>query len=327
MRGVLKRRFIIVGGKGGVGRTTVAAALATVLARNGRRVLLAHVRTHQRMSVLLDGPQVDERIRQVEPNLWAVNMNPRAALRERGMMVLRYRVVYRAVMENRLVKHFLKAIPSLDEFSMLGKSWYHTTEQDRDGRSRFDTVIFDGPATGHLITMLRIPQVIDDVVPAGPLAEDAGRMLRLLSDPRRTGMWIVTLAEEMPVSEAIDLHRAAVEDLHIRPEVLVVNALYPDVFERDEQLSHGLNRLAEALGDDDQDLSPLLASARTVQARRRINRKYLDQLRKTLPLPSIELPHLFVPTMDRVALDQLAHQIELALELEPGGGDAQKRVP
>ena len=204
-------RFIVIGGKGGVGRTTVSAALATVLARQGKRVLLAHVRTQLRMDRLLGCGVIDETIRHVEPNLWAVNMNPRAALRERGMMVLKLESVYRAVMENRLVKHFLRAIPSLDEYSMLGKAWFHTTEQRPDGTPRFDTVIFDGPATGHLLTMLRIPQVTLETVPDGPLTADASLIRDLLVDPVRTALWIVTLAEEIPVTEAEDLLRAARE--------------------------------------------------------------------------------------------------------------------
>src|SRR5512137_1810837 len=111
---MLGKRFVIVGGKGGVGRTTVAVSLATLLARRGRRVLLLHVRTRQRVAQLLGtSVEIDERIRAVEPNLWAVNTNPQAALREKAMMVLRFKVVYRAVMENRVIKYFLRAVPAL----------------------------------------------------------------------------------------------------------------------------------------------------------------------------------------------------------------------
>ncbi len=120
----MPKRMIIVGGKGGVGRTTIATALATSLAAKGRKVLLAHVRTRQRVGELLGCEELDERIREVEPNLWAVNMNPRAALREQGLKVLRFKAVYKAVMENRLVRYFLRAIPSLNEYSMLGKAWF-----------------------------------------------------------------------------------------------------------------------------------------------------------------------------------------------------------
>ena len=310
-------RFIIIGGKGGVGRTTVSAALATLLARQGRRVLLAHVRTQQRMDRLLGCGVIDETIRHVEPNLWAINMNPRAALRERGMMVLKLESVYRAVMENRLVKHFLKAVPSLDEYSMLGKAWFHTTEM-REGRFRFDTVVFDGQATGHLITMLRIPRVILESVPDGPLTRDALEIQEMLTDPKRTGLWIVTLAEEMPASESMDLHAAAVEDLHITPCRLVINGLYPDEFERAPLLASALDHLYQ-VEDLDPLVAPMVASARTLKARRAINRRYLDILRDKIPLPLVELPHLFVPQLDRASLDLLAARIEQSIS--EGGGE------
>ena len=312
----LDRRFIVVGGKGGVGRTTVSAALALILARRGRRVLLAHVRTRQRVDRLLGCKRVDHKIRMVDPNLWAVNMNPRAALRERGMMVLRFKVIYRAVMENRLVKHFLRAIPSLDEYSMLGKAWFHTTEQRPDGTPRFDTVIFDGPATGHLLTMLRIPQVILETVPDGPLTADARLIRDLLVDPVRAALWIVTLAEEIPVTEAEDLLRAAREKLKIQPQRLVVNALYPKDLVQDPGISEGLDLLMRGAGDP--ELSPLLSSALTLRSRRQINEVYLKKLAKVVPLPTARLPYLFVPELDREALEFLVERLEYWLNKEQG---------
>lgn len=311
----LDRRFIVVGGKGGVGRTTVAAALALILARRGRRVLLAHVRSRQRVDRLLGCRRVDHKIRQVEPNLWAVNMNPRAALKERGLMVLRLQVIYKAVMENRLVKHFLRAIPSLDEYSMLGKAWFHTTEEIEKGDPRFHTVIFDGPATGHLLTMLRIPQVILDTVPDGPLTTDAYTIRDLLVDPQRTGLWIVTLAEEIPVTEAEDLLHAAREKLKIHPQRLVVNALYPEALVQDPEISKGLDLLLRGAGDP--ALTPLVSSALTLRSRRQINETYLARLAETVQLPTTRLPYLFEPELDREALEKLAEVLEGSLNLEP----------
>ncbi len=301
------KRLIIIGGKGGVGRTTVAVALATLLARQGKRVLLAHVRSKQRIDQMLGCETVDEEIRLAEPNLWVVNMTPEAALREKGLLVLRFKAIYNAVMENRLVKYFLRAVPSLNEYAMLGKVWYHTTEMEGE-RPRFDTVVMDGPAMGHLITMLRIPQVILDTVPDGPLTSDAREARKLLRDPRRTGMWIVTLAEEMPVQEAIELFEITGADLRIHPELVVANALYPDLFDREPWLLTALKSLREHRG-----VKPLLRTARMIASRRHINRRYLELLSRRIPLPLIPLPHLFVSQMDRSAVDQLASSMEAVL--------------
>jgi len=308
----IDRRLVIIGGKGGVGRTTICAALALALARQGRRVLLAHVRTRQHVHRMLGCHELDEEIREVLPGLWAVNMNPQAALRERGLMVLRFNAVYRAVMENRLVKYFLRAIPALDEYSMLGKAWYHTTERLEDGSPRFDTVVFDGPATGHLVTMLRIPQVIVETVPEGPLTVDARQVLELLQDPRRTVMWIATLAEEMAVSEAVDLHHRAVTDLHLAVDRVVVNALYPDDFDAPELWAE-IERLH---AQDRSNMTALLRSARTIHGRREINRGQLKQLQQQIPLPQVRIPHLFQSAVDPAGLLRIAQHLDV-VEQQP----------
>ena len=306
---MLNKQFIIVAGKGGVGRTTVAAALGTVLARRGRRTLLAHVRCKQRLDEMLGCGVIGEEITAVEPNLFAVNMNPRAAIREIGLMVLRYRAIYRAVLENRIVKYFLRAMPALEEYSMLGKAWFHTSEVDDEGNNKYETVIFDGPATGHLISMLRIPKVILDSVPAGPLVNDARKVDALMSDPARTAMWIVTLAEEMPASEAIDLYSVAKDELKIAVDRLVVNMVYADPCNGDEALASALDDLGEAEGK----IAPLVKSARTLKRRHDINSRYVETLGESIAIEQLRLPHLFVPQMDRQALDRIADALDREL--------------
>lgn len=333
---MLRRRLIIIGGKGGVGRTTSAAALALALARRGRRTLLAHVRCERcerQLANLLGADRVDEEIRQVQPNLWAVNMNPRAAIREMGLMVLRFRTVYRAVLENNIVRSFLRALPALDDYSMIGKAWYHTTELDRSGLPRFQTVIFDGPATGHLISMLRIPQVILDSVPEGPLTADARKARTLLSDPEETAMLLVTLAEEMPTSEALDLYRAATQELEIHCERLVINQLYPDELLREPALASELERLAarvelegaaqggprDALGGryirepedaSAESLATMVEAARTMGRRATVNRQYLQRLTQEVPVPQLRLPYVFAPELDLAALEPLVQAFD-----------------
>jgi anion-transporting ArsA/GET3 family ATPase len=308
---MLDKRLIIVGGKGGVGRTTVSAALGLALAARGRKTLLTHVRCErcdELLGRLLGCDPVGEQIMQADENLWVVNMNPRAAIREMGMMVLRFRAIYRAVLENKIVRSFLRAVPALDDYSMIGKAWYHTTEQDHHGLPRYDTVIFDGPATGHLISMLRIPQVILDAVPEGPLTNDARKARELLSERAETSMLIVTLAEEMPASECLDLYRAATEELDIGVEGLVINQLYPDDFRRSPALEGALSSLQdEALSDG---LRCLVRAARTIRDRRAINEVYLEQLADVIAAPQLQLPHLFLPRLDRESIEPLVERID-----------------
>jgi anion-transporting ArsA/GET3 family ATPase len=230
-------------------------------------------------------------------------MTPQAALRERAMMVLRYPTVYRAVMENRIVRHFLSAVPGLEDYAMLGKAWHHTTEEIA-GQPKYETVIFDGPATGNLTSMLRIPKVILDAVPAGPLTADARKIHSLLTDPRRTSLWIVTLAEEMPVTEAIDLHRAMTEDLGIAAQRLVVNMVYPDPL-----ASVGAAE-ARCFDAAPPELAPVFAAARTLHRRHAINAQHLERLTQALPLPLTLVPYVFAPLFNRQTLDGIAQHLE-----------------
>ncbi|MBS1122806.1 MAG: Anion-transporting ATPase [Deltaproteobacteria bacterium] len=222
------KRLVLVVGKGGVGRSTVAAAIAGRCARTGKKVLLYETNANDRFGNYFNKPAVGTEPSQLAPNLWAVNATPASALEEYGLMVLRWRSVYEMVFENRVTKAFLRAIPGLDDYSLLGKAWYHTEDTKR-GKPVWDTVVFDMPASGHSASMLRVPWVISETVPDGPLTRDARTIKELLTDPARTAVVLVTLAEEMPVNEAIELE-TKLSGLGIVPQHLVVNQVFPEHF-------------------------------------------------------------------------------------------------
>ena len=300
------KQLVIIAGKGGVGRTTVAAALALASANKGKRVLLAQTKSKERLSHLFGVPPIGHELTRMRDRLWVVNMTPQAALREYGAMVLRSEFIARQVLENKVSRAFLHAIPGLEDYSMLGKVWYHTTEE-QDGKPTWDQVILDGPATGHLVTMLQIPQAILEAVPEGPLTRPAQAARDLLRDPRRTVMSIVTLAEDLPSNEAIELSKKATEKIGVTLGPLIVNALYPPRF------ATGVSaRALAALPDDvgDATLQPMVTSARTAQRRRALNDHYLERLRRELPVPQAQLPYLFSEEFGPRALEDLATRLE-----------------
>ena len=160
MTGLLEHRLLLVLGKGGVGRTTVAAALARAATRKGKRVLLAQTNAPERLGQLLGSKTaIGPNVTVVDERLSAVNMTPREALREYGVLLLRYEPLYRAIFENKPMRSFLGAFPGLDYWTMLGKTWWHTNEL-QDGRAKYDLVVLDGPASGHAVAMLRIPDAV-----------------------------------------------------------------------------------------------------------------------------------------------------------------------
>src|SRR5512139_1692771 len=221
---LLDRRLLIVTGKGGVGKSTVSAALALLAARAGKRVLVCEVNAQERVAPLLGAAPAGPRVREALPGLFTVNVTPQEAMREYGLMVLRFRTIYEAVFENRLVRYFLKAVPSLAELVMLGKILNEVRSEER-GRPRWDLVVVDAPATGHAVQLLRVPGALVDTVPAGPLRHDAQWMQALLVDPAITALAIVTLPEEMPVNEAIELDAQVRGVLGIPRGGLFVNAV------------------------------------------------------------------------------------------------------
>lgn len=306
---LLDKRLILVVGKGGVGRSTVAASIASAAAARGRKTLLFQSSENDRYGSMFGGAAVGSRIVSLAPNLAAVNTNPAAALEEYGLMVLKFESVYKMVFENRVSKYFLRAIPGLDDYAVIGKAWFHTTEAER-GAPRFDTVVFDMPASGHSLSMLRLPKVILETVPEGPLTRDARSLEQLLLDKKRTATIMVTLAEEMPTNEARELSQNLRREIGLEIRHLLINQVYPLHFP--DQAPH--TQIARALvGSKDPQLAALAEHAALSQSRRALNERYIGELRATIETPQTELPLLFAPEFGPRELAQLTTVIAGAL--------------
>jgi anion-transporting ArsA/GET3 family ATPase len=299
---LLDRRLVVVTGKGGVGKSSVTAALALVAARRGKRVLVAEVNAQERIAPLLGAPPTGSTVRPAAPGISTVNVDPRHALEEYAMMVVKVRALYQAVFENRVVRFFLRVIPSLAETLMLGKILHEARAEDH-GRRRWDLVLVDAPATGHAVQLLSVPSALLETVPAGPLRRDAQWMRELLVDRERTALSMVALPEEMPVSETIDLD-ARVRELDIPRGPVFLNSM------PERRLAAAELERLRPLAGSPPPLGPAVEAAVRWEERAARAEEHAARLRGAVALPTIVLPLLAADRWGREAVERLSTAME-----------------
>jgi len=284
------RQVHFVTGKGGVGKSFVACALARRFVDAGDRVLLAQVHARDSHAALLGISPVDEDLRDVTPQLSVVNLQPAQAMREYALMTLKVEALYKAVFENRVTKTFLRFVPSLDELVMMGKLWFHAEETHDDGaRRRFDRVVIDCPSTGHALKLFAIARVITETLHVGPMVDKTRQMAALFADPARSVAHLVALPEELPVNETLELLARLREEQTVHVGNVIVNATLPRLFDARARAAFG--RVQGAGAGSSSDLDAVVAVGR-----RRLAREDLEAAQRARLLdcghPVVDVPHL-----------------------------------
>jgi anion-transporting ArsA/GET3 family ATPase len=318
---LFSRRLLFVIGKGGVGKTTVAAALALEAVRRGSRTLLVEVdgvgRAAQFFGVEAKAPG------EVEPianSLFLMNVEGSAALAEYLMMTVPVKRVLRGVLNSRIYQYFVAAAPGLRELMTIGKIWYEAERTQPGGERAWDLVIVDSPATGHSLQYLAMPQAAFDTFSTGLVHREASRVVELLQDPERTGIVLVTTAEEMPVNETAETYRRLRRELHLPASLLVVNRVHQGALEPEDA-----DGLAAQLGSAKRTAATRFAEEVLHRAREEvgwiaINRRYLQRLEKEVALPVIVLPFLFSEEFGRTEIDVLSgHLASVKRTSQPRG--------
>jgi anion-transporting ArsA/GET3 family ATPase len=312
-RNPLDLKFVVVVGKGGVGKSTVAASLALAHAAAGKRVLLAMCNAKERLSYMLGVEPIGHEIVQVSERVHAVNMEPGAALEEYGLMILKVRALYKLVFENRFVSAFLRGTPGMEAWAMLGKAQYHAFETRPDGSPRYDTVIVDAPATGHGLDLLRVPKVIVDVAPPGLLRREAEKAWKLFSDPRQSGVLLVTLPEELPTNETLELYRTLRGELGLPVCGVAMNMVHERLFDDGTRKQVQTLQRELAAANPSSPLAPIIDKS-VVRAEREADEwQHRERLMSEMPVPYLELPLLMGRDIKRPELEQLSKAVGQAL--------------
>jgi anion-transporting ArsA/GET3 family ATPase len=311
---LLERRLVFVTGKGGVGKTTISAALALLAARRGKRTLVCEVDAKGTLAATFECAPLSFAPREVQSGLFAMTMNTEDSLREYVALQLRIPLLARLGPLARMFDFVASAAPGVKEILTVGKLCYEVRER------HYDLVVVDAVATGHIVGQLSAPQAINEMLQVGVVRDQTRWMIDLMEDPAITGLMIVTTPEEMPVNETVELAARLDADTHVPLAAIVVNRVLPELFGRSEadvfdrlRKKPLLDELVKASGPG---TSIVLDAAALAVRLRRAQATELDTLRQALAgeVPFVYVPELFARIHGMRATAQVAEH--LAEELE-----------
>jgi len=301
-------RVVIVAGKGGVGKTTVAATLATAAARTGASVLVVEVEGKSGLATCFGVPSLDYEDVEVRPGLRVRTLTPDDALLEylddRGLQRISRRMVASGTLDI-----VATAVPGMRDILLLGK--VKQLEQSRAA----DLIILDAPAAGHAITFLLSPRGLQDAVRMGPVRGQADEVVAMLTDASRCQVLLVTLPEETPVNEVVETAFALEDRVGIALGPVVVNSCLPDRWCGDAGALVDASLAGVAVAAD--DARAMDEAAGFVGARRAIQDEQIARLARRLPLPQIRLPYV-TEEIEPAAISRLADVLTAQIAGMPG---------
>jgi anion-transporting ArsA/GET3 family ATPase len=302
---LLDKRLVIVTGKGGVGKTTVAVALGLRAAAAGKRTIVCEVSSQENASRIFDHTAVGFHEVEMEENLWSISIDPEESMREYVLLQLKVRAMRDMLFRSRIFNYLAAATPGLKELVTIGKIW-ELAQLDRKVKSgrKYDLVIVDAPATGHGVGFLETPRTFAAIARVGPIHSQAQRLDSFLTDHDQTGTAIVALPEEMPVNETAALEKDLRNEVGVAVDRIYLNGLYPERFSKQE--AERLAGLAEA---EDGTARAAARAALSEFGRARSQRAQLARLRRRVKAPVKTLPFLFEPELGPEAARRLSRRL------------------
>lgn len=308
----LQRKLVIVTGKGGAGKTTIAAALGLAGAARGLRTLVVELGDQRRLPELFARTDTEPKPRTgtaqagvetaLAENLWSVTLDPEEALLQ-WLQALGGRVPGRILANSNTFQYFAAAAPGASELVSMVKIWELTRgERWRKRSRRYDLVVLDAPATGHALGLLSSPRTFGAIARVGPIFGQAEQVRELLIDPARTAYVAVSQPSEMAVGETFDLQAGLRAALGRELDATIVNATLPRRFDAAE-----LARIQQ-LRASDPVARAAAEAARTIHERARLQRNQIARLRRH-GLRTHTTPFVFAPALDLAAIRAIAKRL------------------
>ena len=317
---IFDRRLVMITGKGGVGKTTIASAIAVAAKERGLRTLLIEVGATDNLPQLFGVKIPLYEITRIEDGLYGFRLDPFHALEDYLITNMKVEWAAKKFLQTDVIRYLTQAAPGWRELITLGKIWY--TEQAVDKKTKkpeWDLLVVDAPATGHGISFLRVPQVILETMKYGPIHTNTQRVQDLLTDTKRTLLSVVTLPEEMPINEAIEIHAAAKNVLKIPFGHVFVNMMPPKVLDADHRaLGEKFKKDKKARATVDEHFEggseALIEAAEATMERRALAESYVAEGQTKIDADFIELPYIYQDPMDRDGLARIARAITEATD-------------
>jgi arsenite-transporting ATPase len=322
---LLDRRLLLFTGKGGVGKTTLVAALALEAARRGRRPLVVELGHRASMEPVFEVDEIGYEPREVGRGVHAMNLDFESALAEYFEEHIPVRRVARTIMRNKTLQKFFHAAPSVSEVATLNKLSTLENERGPDGAHRWDPIFVDLDATGHAIMLLNLPGVMDGLIGDGPMRRLVDGFSSLLTDPERTILSLVTLPLELPAQETVELYQKLVAHHDVELGVLFVNQVPPRPLSPKQagmldRLEHRAKQVGmETLVDD-------VAVARRAMRYHANARAQINRLRRDIAMPMVELPSVAGRILDLETIAAIGQKtlalLDMGLEREEAPASA-----
>lgn len=310
---LLNRKLLFVTGKGGVGKSTVAASLGMVAADQGKRTLVCEVDAKGNLADFFECERTDFEPRELQPNLFVMSMDTEESLKEYLRLQLKVPLVGKIGPVARTLDYAANALPGVKEILTIGKLCWEVRERN------YDLVVVDSVASGHIVGQLSAPEGINELVQVGIVRNQTQWMLDMLDDARTTGVVIVSAPEEMPVNETLELAGRINTETDVDLAAVIVNRVLPELFGRGEEAVFERVRepamsaaLADVAGGDPR---PVLDGAELAVTLRRTRAGHLSKLRSELPegLPQLYVPYLFTRSHGVRATRQVAEALSQEL--------------